>query len=1000
MPKSAKTPSPRRKGPQPPNVRKGAIRPEDLDRLEFFRHGSALMPDAADVYPAIAYEIASRPGVSGQRFCSCGKSDRSTCDHLKSLSRIAHAFDRDHPPHAAEAFEGSFWRRLAAILADGNRETLETVALMAGGTKDAAGGVVVADRAGHPMLIYLSEGPDRARLIERCTLADGQTDVPTRGEVLRQLSLLTLTDTERVLRDKGMQTARQTFEGKFWHRFAHHCFKEFGRDGCRLHSAVDEASGEFMLSGKDPADRALFHLLVPRAKVKRLLTELPDVLTNQHGLGIQALSLDWLFDVTLNEAMDLEIQPLLRVIQQNGEHRFFKREDLEKYRYGDLYYLKELGVLVEDHYPAPAPAPAGPARTVVQASQVPRFLSEYGDLLRQELFRLEERVGRLKITSTFDRIEISPHLIDQDWCWLSVSYGDGNQSIALADVLRARQAGQRFVGTDRGWVDCQAAVFESLEDLVGLADPHALAEDGSARFSRADLLRFWAMSEPRLALAGDPSKTALLNDLLEMRPTAPPALRRGMATALRAYQERGVQWLWFLYENGWGGLLCDDMGLGKTHQMMAFLVGLRETVRPCRAFLVVCPTSVISHWERKLAEHAPGLSAAVYYGGQRDWSQTAGDTDVVITSYGVLRRDVALMASAKFEVVVFDEIQHIKNAATRSYQAARRLNARMKIGLTGTPIENRLVELKALMDIAMPGYLGEDQRFVSRYQIPIEKEADAARRKLLRRLIHPFTLRRLKKSVLGELPAKIEDLRSCRLSDDQVKLYRDAVEHRGRELRAALAQTDAPVPYIHIFALLHLLKQICDHPALVEKAYDTYQRYASGKWDLFTELLTECLDSGQKVVVYSQYIGMIEIITRYLSDRQVGWVSLTGTSQNRGRIIERFDRDPDCRVFVGSLKAGGVGIDLVAASVVIHYDRWWNAAREDQATDRVHRIGQTRGVQVFKLITDGTLEEKIAAIIARKRNLMESIVKEDDPALVKTFSREELMEMLAMPALR
>jgi len=197
---------------------------------------------------------------------------------------------------------------------------------------------------------------------------------------------------------------------------------------------------------------------------------------------------------------------------------------------------------------------------------------------------------------------------------------------------------------------------------------------------------------------------------------------------------------------------------------------------------------------------------------------------------------------------------------------------------------------------------------------------------------------------------------------------------------------------------LALLKQICDHPALINGDLENYNKYESGKWDLFKELMTEGLESGQKVVVFSQFIGMIKIIESFLKEKNVGFVTLTGVSRNRGEIISRFNNDPDCRVYVGSLKAGGTGVDLVAGSVVIHYDRWWNAAKEDQATDRVHRIGQKRGVQVFKLVTEGTLEEKISAIIERKRNLMDKIIKEDEPGIMKTFSREQLIEMLSGPS--
>jgi SNF2 family DNA or RNA helicase len=348
-------------------------------------------------------------------------------------------------------------------------------------------------------------------------------------------------------------------------------------------------------------------------------------------------------------------------------------------------------------------------------------------------------------------------------------------------------------------------------------------------------------------------------------------------------------------------------------------------------------------------------------------------------------------------MAVFDEVQHIKNSQTQAYQAALAVCAACKIGLTGTPIENSLSDLKSLMDLMVPGYLESDAAFEERYSTVIEADLDSSRRPELERLIAPFILRRLKKSVLTELPPKIEDQRTCRLSDDQVKLYRDTIGSRRADALAPLYDTEAVIPYIHIFALLTLLKQICNHPALLEEDGSDYDRYESGKWELFKELLAESLDSGQKVVVYSQFLKMIAIIEDHLKQQKIDCAVLTGSTRNRGTLIRRFNTDPECRVFVGSLKAGGIGIDLTAASVVIHYDRWWNAAREDQATDRVHRIGQSRGVQVFKLVTEGTLEEKIAAIIARKKNLMERVLKEDDPGLLKTFTRQDLVDMLALP---
>jgi SNF2 family DNA or RNA helicase len=265
---------------------------------------------------------------------------------------------------------------------------------------------------------------------------------------------------------------------------------------------------------------------------------------------------------------------------------------------------------------------------------------------------------------------------------------------------------------------------------------------------------------------------------------------------------------------------------------------------------------------------------------------------------------------------------------------------------------------------------------------------------VLRRIISPFTLRRLKKDVLAELPEKFEDVHTCSLSDTQVKLYREALADKGASLISQLESDSEPAPYIHIFALLNLLKRICDHPALALNRIEEYQDFESGKWDLFQELLFETLDSGQKAVVFTQYLGMIEMMERLLRSLGIQFVSLTGSSLNRGEIVRRFNEDSDCRVFLGSLKAGGTGIDLVGGSTVLHYDRWWNAAREDQATDRVHRIGQKRAVQVIKLVTEGTLEEKISAIIERKRKLMDSVVQVDNPQLSKIFTRKELIELL------
>jgi len=972
----------------------------DFNRLEFHRTAVALMPDPADRRPGIAFQVDGDAKKVDQQFCSCRTSGAVTCTHQKELSRVLAA---RHGAAADRAFYDNFqsglWHRLATVLAEDERETPATIRL-AVVKSDNRNSVKVIGSRNRTFLTYLSAELDRERFLERCTQPPEDADVPTRGEVIRQLALLTLTENEGVLMDRGLKTRRQVLEETFWYKFAYHCFREFGSNGCTLHPAVDESSGAFMVSGTTAQNEDVFKIEIPRKRVKRLLQECAGMLSNQHGLVINPITLDAIFDVKLTAKLDVEIRPLLRLIQKNGEAKFFEREDLKRFQYGDLYYIKELNLLAEDRYPEPPPKSFGePVKTIIKKSQVPGFLDTHADELESTTFQVDKSIRRLKILKKFDRLEITPRVLERDWLWLSINYGAGNQSIALAEILKARQAKQRYVATDEGWVDCNSSQFDVLDLLQKDKTEREPAKDGQTiRLHRVDLLRLNAAEGQHLQIGGDSRRVAELKNFLDLKSAAPLPDVKERLTPLRTYQVRGAEWLWFLFENGFGGLLCDDMGLGKTHQVMALMTALQLQSEKTGPFLVVCPTTVISHWQKKISEHAPALKSGVYHGGERNLDSLLKECDTVLTSYGILLRDIEKIEQVSFALAVFDEIQYVKNSATRTYRAAKAVRAQMNLGLTGTPIENTVTELKALLDLTTAGYLGSDADFISRYVDPIEAEQNAARRKELSRLVAPFTLRRLKQSVLTELPAKIEDLRTCRLSDDQVKLYRDAVEKRGRDLQEVLQNDGQPVPYMHIFALLNLLKQICDHPALVEKDTANYDRYRSGKWDLFCELLVESLDSGQKVVIYSQYLGMIDIIAAFLQELKVGYVSLTGKSRNRGDIIQRFNEEPDCRVYVGSLRAGGTGIDLVAASVVIHYDRWWNAAKEDQATDRVHRIGQRRGVQVFKLVTEGTLEEKIAAIIAKKRKLQDSVVKEDDPGLLKTFTKQELVELLFMPA--
>jgi superfamily II DNA or RNA helicase len=969
--------------------------------LEFHRSGIGLVPQGTGQTDTAIY-VEQVPGSSRPlRSCTCATSRNKTCDHLKDLSRAVAEVQKSWAGREWDAmFARTLWHRLARLLFEGSAQPSAKVRVL----RLASGVVRVTSPSGAELARYLDDSDSQIRFLERTGKVALGSGVFDRAELLERLALFQSTLQERELYKRGMKTQRQTWEESFWHRLAYHCERELepGERGT-FHPAVDEATGAFTLTWRR-AGVPVVQVNVPRDRVRAALQLLAEEYPEQEDLVLRPLPLRSIFHATQDTELDLvEVRPVLRALQQTGEERFLEMAEVEKFRYGNLIWLKDLGVLAELEREGKERKFKAPARLTLGRHQVPGFLEEHRHALGEGVLVLDAPLRERRIFKEFDRIEIAAadpeEALERSWWWLAVEYGFGNQKISLADVLQAKREGLPYLEIPGGWIDLNAPAFRDLEELV---ERQPLAEAGERRgrirLSSSELLRLQAAAGVPVKVTEE-AGTPLLDRLLHLRPAAPFARPRGLATEPRPYQRIGVEWLRFLWENRLAGLLCDDMGLGKTLQTAALLVGLAEEGTVTEPFLVACPTSVLPHWRDQIRRHAPGLKPIVHHGPQRRLPFRLRAGDVLITSYGVLRRDAEELSAIPFSVAVFDEVQQIKNRQTQAWQAASHLAADVKLGLTGTPIENSLEDMKTLFDLVLPGYLGSDAAFASRYVRQAEgrdrERVEQERLTELRRVLSPFILRRLKTTVLDELPEKIEDVRTCALSDDQVKLYRDAIGGKGAELVRRIEEAgDEPLPYIHVFALLNLLKQICDHPALAVGNLDQADGWTSGKWELWKELLQEALDSGQKVVVFTQFLGMIELMGRHLRELGVGHVALTGATTKRGEIVDRFNHDPACRVFLGSLKAGGTGIDLIGGSVVIHYDRWWNAAREDQATDRVYRLGQKRAVQVFKLVTEGTLEEKISAIIDRKRRMMESVVQEDDPKLAKIFSREELLEML------
>ncbi|HYO54569.1 DEAD/DEAH box helicase, partial [Archangium sp.] len=477
---------------------------------------------------------------------------------------------------------------------------------------------------------------------------------------------------------------------------------------------------------------------------------------------------------------------------------------------------------------------------------------------------------------------------------------------------------------------------------------------------------------------------------------APP----GLHAELRDYQLRGLRWLDRMTSLGLGACLADDMGLGKTVQVLAFLLArLEQWPRDERPTLLVAPTSVVGNWERESARFAPDLEVIRHYGPER--AKKPGEIPrrpgaLVVTTYGLLRRDAALLADVDWSTVVLDEAQNIKNAASATARAARALRAPHRFALTGTPVENRLAELWSLLEFANPGLLGPLAAFRRDYALPIERFGDEAAAARLRRTTGPFLLRRVKSdpAVIKDLPPKNEMKVLCTLTREQATLYQAVVDE---ELRL-IEDSEGIARRGRVLALMMALKQICNHPAqYLGEPGPLVGR--SGKLARVTEMLEEALAAGDKALVFTQFREMGDRLVAHLGaalGTEVLYLHGGTSKRARDELVRRFQEEaPGPRLFVLSVKAGGTGLNLTAANHVFHYDRWWNPAVEDQATDRAWRIGQRRAVQVHKLLCAGTVEEKVDQLLEHKRGLASRIVGTGEQWLTE-LGNQELRELFSL----
>jgi SNF2 family DNA or RNA helicase len=569
----------------------------------------------------------------------------------------------------------------------------------------------------------------------------------------------------------------------------------------------------------------------------------------------------------------------------------------------------------------------------------------------------------------------------------------GGQRLSKAEFDRLVAQNTPLVEINGEWVelrpqDIRAAqsFFESRKDQMSLSLEDAL------RISTGDTQMIEKL--PVLGFEASGALQELINTLTSGNQSVedlPPP--QGFQGELRPYQIRGVSWLAFLERWGLGACLADDMGLGKTPQLIALLLHLQEQDAIEHPTLLVCPTSVLGNWEREVKRFAPSLKTLVHHGDKRPQgkalTKAVKDKHLVITSYSLIHRDIKDLQNIAWQGVVLDEAQNIKNADAKQSQAVRQLDAQFRIALTGTPVENRLSELWSILDFLNPGYLGPKNFFQRRFAIPIERYGDTASLRTLRSLVQPFILRRLKtdRSIIQDLPEKQEMSVFCGLSAEQASLYQHLVEQSLVDIESA----EGIQRHGMILALLTRLKQVCNHPVLLkdsepnsltETLSNTLSnnsfRLASGKLQRLEEMLEEVLSEGDRCLIFTQFAEWGKWLQPYLAqqfNREILYLYGGTSKKQREEMIDRFQNDPQApRIFILSLKAGGVGLNLTRANHVFHFDRWWNPAVENQATDRVFRIGQTRNVQVHKFVCTGTLEEKIHEIIESKKALSEQVV--------------------------
>jgi len=580
------------------------------------------------------------------------------------------------------------------------------------------------------------------------------------------------------------------------------------------------------------------------------------------------------------------------------------------------------------------------------------------------------------------QIFISSHT---DWFDAKVNIAFGNQQITVADVKKALANNQQFVQLSDGtlgilpedWLKKYALLFrvgEGKADSLKLSRYHLGVVD--------ELYANRDQEELELQLE---EKYEQLRQFDQIKQIEPPA---SLHAVLRPYQVSGYQWLNYLKEVNWGGILADDMGLGKTVQALSYLEQFKNQEGKLRA-IVICPTTLIYNWENEIKKFTPSLRHRIHHGPQRiRKKEELEQYDVLITTYGTLRSDIKILSALLFDYAILDESQAIKNPSSKVTRAAQLLQAKNRLCMSGTPLQNNTFDIYAQMNFLNPGMLGSVEFFRQEFAIPIDKLGEPDRKEHLRKLLYPFILRRTKEQVAKDLPEKQEMVVFCEMEQEQRDIY-DAYRNDYRnQILGSIETQGIQKAQLAILQGLMKLRQICDSPAILNEK-EKYPNH-SIKLDELARQLKEDI-SNHKALVFSQFLGMLALIRTKLEELEIPYVYFDGstTAPEREKAIQQFQQQDKIRVFLISLKAGGVGLNLTAADYVYIMDPWWNPAVEQQAIDRTHRIGQTKNIFAYRMICKDSIEDKILQLQERKRALAKDIIT-DDSGFVKSLSREDV----------